>query len=82
MKRCQYPLSAALLLAAAGGSAETIRPIEFPVDGQPSFSDDFNAGRDNNTRPHEGIDILAPKMTPAVSAVVNYRLGEPVVSAD
>jgi len=48
--------------------APTAQPdIVFPVDGPASYSDDFGAPRSGG-RTHEGIDILAPKMTPIVAA--------------
>lgn len=48
--------------------AEFSRPIRFPVDGPASFTDTFNDGRSGG-RVHEGIDIMADKMIPAVSAI-------------
>ncbi len=68
-------LLASLLLGAFGAfpaSAEVIRPILFPVQGEASFTDTFNDGRSGG-RSHEGIDILADKMTPLV-AVIDGRI--------
>ncbi|MEK7575232.1 MAG: peptidoglycan-binding protein [Patescibacteria group bacterium] len=45
------------------------RPITFPVDGPASFRNDFSEPRGGGTREHLGIDIMADKMIPAVSAV-------------
>ncbi|MDO8504494.1 MAG: peptidoglycan-binding protein, partial [Candidatus Liptonbacteria bacterium] len=50
-------------------SAE-VRSIMFPVGGPSVFRDDFNEPRGTDgTREHLGIDIIADKMTPVVSAV-------------
>lgn len=48
--------------------AET-RIITFPVQGTFSFRDDYGEPRGDGTRAHEGIDIVAAKMTPLVAAV-------------
>lgn len=48
--------------------AEEVRTIVFPVRGEYSFSDDFGDPRSGG-RTHEGIDIIAAKMTPALAAV-------------
>ncbi|MDP2211184.1 MAG: S-layer homology domain-containing protein [Candidatus Aquicultor sp.] len=53
---------------AAQAAAETVIPIVFPVEGSCSFTDTFGAPR-GTTRTHEGIDIMAAKMTPLVAAV-------------
>ena len=45
------------------------RPITFPVDGPASFRNDFSEPRGGGTREHLGIDIMADKMIPEVSAV-------------
>ncbi|MDO8523317.1 MAG: peptidoglycan-binding protein [bacterium] len=46
------------------------RDITFPVNGVASFRDDFHEPRGaDGTREHLGIDIIAAKMTPIVSAV-------------
>lgn len=50
-------------------SAEYIRSVQFPLQGAYRFSDDFNTDRSGGARDHEGIDIIADKMTPAVSAI-------------
>lgn len=68
-------LLASFLFGAFGAfpvSAEVIRPIRFPIDGPSSFSDTFNDGRSGG-RVHEGIDIMAAKMTPLV-AVADGRI--------
>lgn len=52
--------------------AEVIRPIVFPVQGEAYFTDTFNDGRSGG-RSHEGIDIMADKMTPVV-AVIDGRI--------
>jgi peptidoglycan hydrolase-like protein with peptidoglycan-binding domain len=49
--------------------AQVTRAITFPVDGPNSFRNDFGEPRGGGTRTHEGIDIVADKMTPLVSAV-------------
>jgi len=46
-----------------------VRDIVFPVDGKNSFRNDYLEPRGGGTREHLGIDILADKMTPVVSAV-------------
>ncbi len=45
---------------------QTILDIQFPVDGPHSFRDDFGEPRAGHA--HEGIDILAAKMTPILAA--------------
>lgn len=52
--------------------AEVIRPIVFPIQGEAYFTDTFNDGRSGG-RSHEGIDIMAAKMTPVV-AVMDGRI--------
>jgi hypothetical protein len=47
---------------------DIIRDIEFPVDGPHTLTDTFGAPRSGG-RVHEGVDILADKMVPLVSAV-------------
>ncbi|WP_342645221.1 M23 family metallopeptidase [Mucilaginibacter sp. CSA2-8R] len=44
--------------------------LSFPVSamGKPSIGSFWGDGRDNGGRKHEGIDIFAPKLTPAVAA--------------
>jgi hypothetical protein len=42
---------------------EVVRPIVFPVAGRSSYSDTFGACRSGCTRRHEGIDIMASKLT-------------------
>ena len=47
-----------------------VRDITFPVNGASSFRNDFHEPRGTDgTREHLGNDIIAPKMTPLVSAV-------------
>lgn len=41
-----------------------VRDITFPVQGEFRFSNDFAEARGGGTRAHEGVDIIAPKMTP------------------
>ena len=65
--RILFVLSA-LLFGALPARAELILPIRFPVDGPSSFTDTFNDGRSGG-RVHEGIDIMAAKMVPAVAAM-------------
>lgn len=50
-------------------SAETVRPIVFPVAGDYTFRDDWHEPRGGGTRQHIGNDIIAPKMTPLLAAV-------------
>ncbi|MBI4734360.1 MAG: S-layer homology domain-containing protein [Rubrobacteridae bacterium] len=54
---------------AAYAFTQSFVPITFPVAGNCSFEDTFGAPRGNGTRAHEGIDIIADKMTPAVAVV-------------
>ncbi len=42
-------------------------PMVFPVLGRKAPPDNWLVGRDNNTRPHLGQDIMAPHMTPLVA---------------
>ena len=75
---------------AAGDSARSLErryyygePVEylltFPVGGDDVyFADDdligFGACRDGCSRRHEGVDIMAPKMTPVYAAADAHRL--------
>lgn len=52
-------------------SAEEIRKIVFPVDGEYTFSDSYGDPRSGG-RTHLGTDIMAKKMTPIVSATDGY----------
>lgn len=52
--------------------ADIMRSIQFPVDGPNNFRNDFGEPRGGGTRTHEGIDIIAAKMTPVVSTVDGY----------
>ncbi len=45
-----------------------VRQIVFPVAGPSSYTDTFGACRSGCSRPHEGIDIMAPKLTKLVAA--------------
>jgi hypothetical protein len=45
------------------------RDITFPVIGNATFSDDYNAPRDGGARIHHAIDILAKKGSPLVSVI-------------
>jgi hypothetical protein len=58
----------ATIFSAFPARAEVIRPILFPVQGKAAFTDTFNDGRSGG-RPHEGIDIMAAKMTPLVAVI-------------
>lgn len=64
------------VLAQTGISTDTptIVPIVFPVAGKCSFTDTFGAPRDGGKRKHEGLDIMADKMTP-ILAVVDGTVG-------
>lgn len=44
--------------------------LSFPVSaaGKPNIGSFWGDGRDNGGRKHEGIDIFAPKLTPAIAA--------------
>jgi len=55
--------------AFSQASSQTIIPIVFPVAGKCSFTDTFGAPRDNGARTHQGIDIMADKMTPVLAVV-------------
>lgn len=69
-------LFAVLFYFASAGAlpahAAVVRAITFPVDGPNSFRNDFGEPRGGGTRTHEGIDIIAAKMTPVVSTVDGY----------
>ncbi|HBZ36531.1 MAG TPA: hypothetical protein DEO26_02300 [Candidatus Veblenbacteria bacterium] len=49
-------------------TAEEVRPIVFPVEGEVSFSDSYGDSRSGG-RVHEGVDIFAPKMRPLIATV-------------
>ena len=57
-----------LFAFTAQAAAGTVIPIVFPVEGNCNFTDTYGAPR-GTTRTHEGIDIMAAKMTPLVAAV-------------
>lgn len=50
----------------APGAAEVVYPMVFPVVGEHQFSRNFGDPRSGG-RSHEGIDILAEKLTPVVA---------------
>jgi murein DD-endopeptidase MepM/ murein hydrolase activator NlpD len=52
---------------------QVVYPLVFPVVGENHFSRDFGDPRTDG-RPHEGIDILAEKLTPVV-AVADGKVG-------
>jgi murein DD-endopeptidase MepM/ murein hydrolase activator NlpD len=58
-----------LIYGILPGQAETIREIVFPIDGEyQPFGDSYGDPRSDG-RSHEGIDILADRMTPLVAVV-------------
>jgi hypothetical protein len=60
-------LVAALLAGtAAARSGDTTKPIVFPILGAAHYVDDFGDARPGG--PHQGIDILAAKKSPALAA--------------
>lgn len=62
-------LSSAILTAPFFAKAQEVREITFPVAGDSfTMNDNFGAPRSGG-RTHEGIDIMADKMTPLLSAV-------------
>ena len=77
MKTFKYIFFTAMLVASGASGllvpgvvfGQVTRTITFPVDGPNSFRNDFGEPRGGGTRTHEGIDIVADKMTPLVSAV-------------
>lgn len=58
------------ILAVLPASAQTVRPIAFPVDGTVTFQDDFGDARSGHM--HEGNDLIGKKMTPLVSAIDGF----------
>jgi peptidase M23-like protein len=56
---------AALVLAAPAASAPRVPPLLFPVAGATTYQDDFGQPRAGG--PHQGIDMLAAKKTPAIA---------------
>jgi hypothetical protein len=56
---------AALVLAAPAASAPKVPPLLFPVAGATTYQDDFGQPRAGG--PHQGIDMLAAKKTPAIA---------------
>ena len=71
MKKIFVSISIGALLLPLQSSAQDIRQIVFPVDGEYNFSDTYGAPRSGG-RTHLGTDISAKKMTPIVSAVDGY----------
>jgi len=66
------PLASIALLAlalpfSAFGADDIVLDIEFPVDGEVRFSDDYGDPRSGD-RSHIGIDLLGEKMMPLVAA--------------
>jgi peptidase M23-like protein len=59
-------LALALAAGAAGATPQSVPQLVFPVVGAVEYSDDFGAPRAGG--PHQGIDILADKRSPAVAA--------------
>lgn len=55
-----------IFLFAHGAIAAEIIDITFPVDGEATFTDDFNDARTGHI--HHATDIIAPKMTPVLAA--------------
>lgn len=55
------------LFASASEAYAEVRQIAFPVVGTFSFRNDFGDARDGGTRQHQGIDIIAAKMTPVIA---------------
>ncbi len=64
-----FVLCSTLALTA---SADVVRTITFPVNGEFVYRNDFHEPRGGGTRLHQGNDIIAPKMTPLVSVVDGY----------
>jgi len=70
-------LAALLIQVVPTPPANAAAPADliFPVVGPNNYSDTFGACRSGCSRTHQGIDIMAPKMTPVVAAddgVVKY----------
>ena len=55
------------VVTAGPASADIVKPIVFPVDGPVYYTDTFGAPRSGHT--HEGQDLMAAKMVPALAAV-------------
>jgi hypothetical protein len=69
MKKIILAISICTILLPLQLGAEEIRQIIFPIQGvYTTFSDDYGDPRSGG-RVHEGVDIMAKKMTPLVSAV-------------
>lgn len=72
--RLQMLLAAALMSASVGvlfvprASAEEIRPIVFPVDGENFYTDTYGACRSGCARRHLGVDLIGEKMLPLLAA--------------
>lgn len=53
---------------ASAGEGDEVYPMIFPVVGENRYSDTFGACRGSGcSRGHEGVDIIAAKMTPVVA---------------
>lgn len=57
-----------LLIVPPISIAQEIRAIEFPVEGDVTFTDDFGDPRSSG-RTHEGIDLMGKKMMPLLSVI-------------
>ncbi|HEV7333304.1 MAG TPA: M23 family metallopeptidase [Flavisolibacter sp.] len=49
--------------------------LDFPVSGKANIGSIWGDARDGGKRSHEGIDIFAPKLTPAVAAADGFITG-------
>jgi hypothetical protein len=66
VSRCVLVITVALGILAGVSRAASAPHIIFPVVGNAQYIDDFGAPRPGG--PHQGIDILAAKKSPAVAA--------------
>jgi len=53
-------------------SADEVRPMIFPVNGDYTYRNDWHEPRGGGTRLHQGNDVIAAKMTPLVAVVNGY----------
>jgi murein DD-endopeptidase MepM/ murein hydrolase activator NlpD len=65
VSRSLFVIAAAVAILVGTAGAAVPSRIIFPVVGQASYTDDFGAPRAGG--PHQGIDIMAAKKTPAVA---------------